>query len=322
MKRLTAFLFSILSAHALAQGYPAKPVRVIVQYAPVGPGDALTRSLAAALTQSMGQPFVIDNRPGADGMIAGEACVRSTPDGYTLCGQDSYSISMNPVLRTKMTYDPLRDMAPVAHLGFLGSVLAVHASVPANSAAELFELARSRPGAIAYGSWGLSSAPHVFMEWLRNQKGVSFLEVPYKTAPLASQGLLGGQVQVSHFVSSMGVQMAKAGKVRILASVTPVRTQQLADVPTIKEAGIDLDMWVWFGLFAPAGTPREIVSRLNAEAAREFINNPAYRDKIFSAQAVDVLPPAGAAPEVFAAYLKTDRENMARVVRETGIKPE
>src|SRR3954469_3045965 len=182
MKRIAVPLLlscTVLAAAAHAQ-YPGKPVRMIVQYAAIGPGDAMMRGLGTALSQSLNQPFVVDNRPGADGLIAGEACVRSAPDGYTLCGQDSYTVSMNPILRRNMTYDPLRDMAPVAHLGFLGSVLTVPVSLPVNSVPELFALAKSKPGEIAYGSWGNSSAPHLFMAWLKNQKGLTFLEVPYK----------------------------------------------------------------------------------------------------------------------------------------------
>jgi len=154
-------------------------------YASGGPGDVATRGASQVLSQVMGQPFVVENRPGADGIIGGEACVKSAPDGHTLCTLDSFGVSLNPVIRAKMPYDTARDLTPVVHLGFLPAGIIVNASVPANSLRELLELAKAKPGAITWGSFGLASSSNLYMEWLKNARGISFLNVPYKGASQA-----------------------------------------------------------------------------------------------------------------------------------------
>jgi tripartite-type tricarboxylate transporter receptor subunit TctC len=312
----------LVASAAHAQAWPAKAVRVITQFTAGGPGDVLTRGSTDVLSRALGQPFLVDNRPGAEGIIAGEACAKSAPDGYTLCASDSFAVSINPVLRLKMPYDPLRDNVPIILWGFLPSAIFVQPSLGVGSLRELFELARAKPGAITFASWGPSSSANLYMEWLRKEKGISFLNVPYKSAPAGWQGLQGGEVNVAIFATAFSVAQVRAGKVKALANINPARSKVLPEVPTHREAGLDMDIWTWFGMFAPAGTPAEVIRRVNATLVADFFGNPALKEKFLVSQDYDLSPPAGGTPEQFAAFLKADRENMARLAAITGVKAE
>lgn len=309
------------ASEAQAQSYPTKPVRIIRPHPPGAPGDTNTRGIAQALSQTLGQSFVIENRVGGEGIIGAEACARAAPDGYTLCGTDSYVISLNPTLRAKLPYDPLRDFAPVVHQGFLDAALLVHPSVPANSLNELLELAKSRRETMSWASWGLSSSSHLFIEWLKNARGIAFYNVPYKSATQAVQGLVGGQVQVAIYGAGLALPMVKAGKLRALAVTGDRRSSLLPNLPSFREAGFDIWIRAWYGIFAPMGTSKEIVQRLNAEIVKVQADL-AFRDKFMAAIGLEHAAPAGATPEEFAAFLKTDREMYSRLVRTAGIKPE
>jgi tripartite-type tricarboxylate transporter receptor subunit TctC len=270
--------------------------------------------------QSMGQTFVIENRPGAEGLIAAEACVKSVPDGYTLCSADSFTVSMAPSLHTRLAYDPGRDLAPIVHFGFLTSFVLAQPSLGVSSMKELFELARAKPNTVSWGSWGPASSPHLYMEWLKKERGVQFLNVPYKSAPFAYQGLNGGEIQVAVFATGPAMANVKSGKLKALAIVSPSRSPRMPDLPTLTEAGLPVRISTWFGLFAPAGAPREAIQRVNSEVVKNFYGNAQLKDKFLLAQGYDLSPPAGGTPEAFAAFLKKDREDQAEVVRITGAK--
>ena len=306
-------------AHS-AQGYPAKPMRIIIPSAPVGPSDTNGRGVAQALSEALGQPFVVDNRPGADGIIGAEACVRSAPDGYTLCTCDGQGFSLNPVIRAKMPYDPLRDLSPVIQTAFLNSALVIHPSVPANSVSELLDLAKTKPGLITYGTSGLASVANIYVQWLKKAKGVEFQGVPYKGITQAFKGLVAGEVQVANFAVGQVAQYIKAGKIKALGQTGETRSRHLPDVPTCKEAGMGIALRNWFGLFAPAGTPRDIVQRLNAEVSRNLLNNPVLQERFLISQGLSAESPVGESPEAFAAFLKADREYFATVIKAAGIK--
>ena len=304
---------------ALAQTYPNRPVRIIAALTSGGPGDVATRGAAQTLSQVMGQPFVVENRPGADGIIGGEACVKAAPDGYTLCTLDSFGISLNPVIRAKMPYDTARELTPVVHLGFLPAGIIANAAVPANSLRELFELAKAKPGSVTWGSFGLASSSHLYMEWLKNARGIAFLNVPYKGASQAWQAVLAGEVQVAVFATGPAVPQMNAGKVKVLAVNTDTRYSRLPNVPTFRESGMDLAIVTWFGMLAPAGTPREILLRLNSEISKEFINNAALKEKFLSAAGIEVLAPSGGSIEAFAEFLKREQAMYVGAVKTAGV---
>lgn len=300
--------------------YPNKPIRIVSQFTPGGPGDVLTRAVTQMVSPAIGQPFVIESRPGAEGLIAAEQCRNSTPDGYNLCAADSFTVSLLPVISSNMKFDPLKDMAPVIHMGFLSSLILVHPSVSANTLQELLDLAKANPGKITWGSWGPASSPYMYMEWLKRERGISFLDVPYKSAPFAYQGLQAGEVQVAVFATGPSIGVVKAGKAKALALVNPARSPIVPNIPTLSEAGLPVTVLTWFGLFAPTGTPREMIQRVNAESVKAFFGNAAMVEKYLTQQAFSTAAPTGGTPEAFAAFLKEDRENNAKLAKQTGIK--
>ena len=317
---LASFAATLAPLVADAQGWPSRAVRIFVGTPAGGPGDVVSRGAAQVLGQVFDQPFVVENRVGADGMIAGEACARSAPDGYTLCTADNYAITVNPVIRAKMTYDPMRDLVPIFHYGYLTAAILVHPSVPANTLRELLQLAKAKPNAITWGAYGFNSSSHFYIEWLKNANGISFYNVPYKAASLAFPAMLAGEVQVAIFAVGPAAQQVKAGKARALAVTTAKRSSHMPDVPTYKEAGLDIDIGTWFGLFGPAELPREIVNRLNAELAKGIANNPENKAKFLTSQGIEVDAPAGASPQEFAAMLTVERDRFANIAKVAKIR--
>lgn len=304
---------------ANAQTYPTKPVRIIVPTPAGGPGDIVARGAAQALGQVLGQAFVVENRLGVESIIGAEACARSAPDGHTLCSLDSFAISLNPLVRSKLPYNPDRDLTPVIQFGTMASALSVHASVPVSSVRELFDLVKAKPKSITFGSFGTASSNNMYIEWLKNAKGIEFYNVPYKAASQAMQGLLAGDIQVIAFSLGQSLGHARAGKIRILAVAGDERSALAPDIPSFKEAGMELSIRTWFGLFAPSATPREIVQRLNAEVGR-IIPTPQFKDKFLTTQAIEISGPAGKPTDAFADFLKKEREMYANLVKLIGLK--
>ena len=320
-----AFVVCMLMAAAMqasAQSYPSKPVRILVGTPAGGPGDLVARGSAQALSQALGQSYIVENRVGADGLIAGEAAVRSAPDGYTLYVADSFAISLNPVIRAKMPYDPEKDLAPIIHAGTLASLILAHPSVPANNLRELLDMAKAKPGTITFGTFGLASSAHLYVEYLKNERNIQFLNVPYKAASLAFPAMLAGEVNVVLFAIGPAVAQVKAGKAKALAVNAPGRSPLMPEVGTMKENGVDIDIQTWFGLFAPAATPRDIIIRANTEVAKGLINNPEAKAKFLTSQGMDTAAPAGTSADAFAKFLKADRANYAEVVRVTKARIE
>ncbi len=322
MHRVRSFsvLLAVLSASAVplalhAQNWPTHAVRILVGTPAGGPGDVVSRGAGQVLGQVFGQPFVVENRVGADGMIAGEACAHAAPDGYTLCTEDNYAVTVNPVIRSKMAYDPLRELVPIVLFGYLNAAILVHPSVPANTLKELFDLAKAKPNTITWGAYGLNSSSHFYIEWLRNADGIQFYNVPYKAASLAFPAMLAGEVQVAIFAVGPASQQVKSGKAKALAVTTGRRSSQMPDVPTYKEAGLDIDIGTWFGLFGPSGLPRELVNRLNAEIAKGIVNNPENRAKFLASQGIEVFGAAGRSPQEFAAILEPEKARFAKIAQ-------
>ena len=320
--RTLLLLCLLLPLGASAQAYPRKPITMIIPNAPAGAFDAAARPLVQALGQQLGQPVVLDNRPAGQGIIGVQAAARSAPDGYTLLFTGSSNISFLPILRpNRLPYDAQKDLAPIVRLGLLDSFVIVHSSVPANSIRELFEMARAKPGAVTWGSWGTTSNSHIYIEWLKKARNIDFYEVPYKTAPQALQAVIAGEVQVMVFGQGQVVPLVKAGKLKALAATGTQRYPGLPQVPPMKETGtgFDLETPLWIGLFAPTGTPPEIIARING-VANNLLRDKSYTEKYLAA--FGYLPDEPNSPEQFAETIRRDRQLYADLIKVTGLKDE
>jgi tripartite-type tricarboxylate transporter receptor subunit TctC len=316
MKKLLV-LAAVLAAAASAQAqqWPSKPIRVIVNFPPGGAADQIARLVAPPLAEALGQPVVVENRPGANGNIGAEAVAKSPPDGYTLLMSSGGAFSVNPHLYTKLPFDPLKDLEPIAAAARILVFLVVKPDLPAKSVNEFVALARANPGKLSYGSPGSGSSPHIATAMFARAAGIQVTHVPYKGAAPALTDLLGGQLDFM-FDPGIGLGQVRAGKLRLLAVGSPKRSPLFPDTPTVAESGIaGFDADSWFGFYAPAGLPPDVAARLNREINRA-LQTPAVRDRI---AAIGGEPVAMSAAE-FAEVQRKDRERFGAVIREAGIK--
>jgi tripartite-type tricarboxylate transporter receptor subunit TctC len=302
-------------AHAQAD-YPNRPIRLVVPFSPGGSSDAVSRLLSQKLSAQLGQQVVVDSRPGAGGNLGADIVAKSKPDGYTLLFAAG-SFAVNVSLYEKLPYDPLKDFEPVAHVCRVNGILVTHPSVKAASVQELVALAKAQPGALNYASAGSGTILHLAGELFKTQAGVNLTHVPYKGSGPALSDLIGGQVQVMFANVPGTLQHVKAGKLRVLAATGDRRASALPEVPTIAESGLPgFQAATWFGILAPAGTPREIVAKLNAEIAKALAA-PELVEHLRN-EGADVV---GGSPEQFRAFLKSEVERWGPVVKAAGIKP-
>jgi len=317
MKRLLLLAVSLcLPALALAQAYPSKPIRLIVPFAPGGATDVIARLAAQKLSDALGQPLAVDNRPGANGNIGTEMAVKAPADGYTLVMSYDGTIAINPGVYRKMPFDPLKDLAPVASVAQLPLLLVVNPSVAAQNLAEFVALAKATPGKINYSSAGYGSAGHLAAELFRGRAGIDIVHVNYKGGGQAVQDLLGGQIQALMTGLTTVEGHLKSGKLRALAFTSAKRMAGAPEVPTFEESGYPgLVVLSWYGLFAPAGTPPEVVRRLNAEVNRA-LQAPDVRERLTALGT----EPTGGTPEQFAATIRSDIARWARVVADAKIQ--
>ncbi|MBU6271668.1 MAG: tripartite tricarboxylate transporter substrate binding protein [Betaproteobacteria bacterium] len=268
-RALSALPLAALPGLTAAQAFPAKPVRLICPFPPGGAVDIASRAVAAEMSKTLGQPVTVENKPGAGGNIGGAEAARSAPDGYTLFMTTSGISAINPALYRKMPFDPNKDLTPVSALVSLSNVLVVHPSVKASSMAELLALVRANPGKLTYASSGSGTSIHMSAEMFKHLTGTDIVHVPYKGSAPALTDLLGGQVQMMFDNIPSALPHIKAGKLRALATTGARRDPALPDLPTVAEAGVTgYEAGVWFGLAVPAGTPADVVARLNAEAVK------------------------------------------------------
>lgn len=301
---------------AAAQTYPVKPVRMVIPYPPGGGSDTIGRPLAQKLAEGLGQQVVVENRGGANGNIGMEAVARSAPDGYTLVFALSAQLAINPGLYQKLPYDPLRDFAPITLLAAGGYLLVVHPSLPAQSLKDLVALARARPGQIAYSSSGNGSGGHLAMELLNSMAGIRMLHVPYKGGGPALMDLIAGQVQVLFATQLASWPHVQSGRVRALAVSTAKRPASVPDLPTVSEAGLPgYDSGVWYAVLAPAGTPRDIIMRINGEIARA-LKQPDYRSLLVN----NTIEPIGSPPEQLSQYIKSELTKWAKVIKAANVR--
>jgi tripartite-type tricarboxylate transporter receptor subunit TctC len=307
-----------MQSGAHAQQFPTKPVRIVAPFAAGSTIDIIGRIISPRLHEALGQPVIVENRPGAGGMIGVDYVAKSVPDGHTLVIGALGPLAMNPALYPKTPFDPVKDFAAVSLLATGPVVIAVHPSIPAHDIKELVEFARKRPGQLNFGSPGVGSSPHLTGELFKLITKTNIVHVPYKGNAEAITDLIGGQLSMVFTGVPPVVPLAKAGKVRLLATTGKERMANLPDVPTIKEAGITgADVLIWYGVVAPAGTPKDVIVRLNREIVKAM-NTPDVRDK-FAQQGVD---PAASTPEEFAEFIRTEVARWGKVIRTAGIKLE
>ncbi len=315
---LGGVLATIGAAPALAQAYPNRPVRVIVPFATGGP-DTIARLIGAQLAQTLGQPFVIENRPAANGIVGADAVAKATPDGYTLLITSSGFVGA-PSLYKKLPYDTVADFAPVTNIAAnLGTFLVVHPSVPANTVQEFIALAKKPDSKIAFSSPGIGNTLHLIGGLFNARAGINMLHIPYKGGGPAIAAVVSGEVQAMFGPPQASLQHIRGGKLRALATTLPSRAPFMPDVPTMAEAGV-ADMVAeggWFGLFAPAKTPPEIVARLYEEV-RKALADPSINEK-FTGLGLGSL---GTSPAAFKTQVSNDIKMFAEMARLAGIQPE
>jgi tripartite-type tricarboxylate transporter receptor subunit TctC len=304
---------------ALAQNYPVKVVRIVIPYGTGGLSDTLTRAIAQKLTEKWGQPVLIENRPGANGIIGTEHVAKSAGDGYTLLVAESSIYVVNQTLYDKLPYDPVKDFAPITMIVFYGTLLAVHPSVPANSLREFIALAKAKPGALTYGSFGSGSGAHLNTESFKLLAGLDIVHVPYKGASPAVVDLLAGRISMLFITTALSAEHIRAGRMRGLAYAAPKRSPVMPDLPTFAEAGGPaFEATSWFGMVAPAATPRPLVARINKDVVSVMME-PTFRSERYTKLGTE---PVGNSPEEFAAVIRKEAAHFARIIKQTGAKPD
>ena len=302
---------------ASSENYPTKPIRMIVAVPPGGPADTLARLVGPRLAEAFGQSVVIDNRPGANGNIAYEMVARAAPDGYTITVAAA-GVAINPSLYRDVKYDPLRDFAPITLGISVPNILVVHPSVAAASVKELIALAKAHHGQLTFASAGNGTSGHLALEQFRLASGIQVVHVPYKGGGPALSEVIAGQVQALFSIALAAIPQVKAGKVRALAITSAQRSALAPELPTVAESGFPgFEVVGWFGWLAPAKTPREIVNRLNSEIVR-ILKLPEMRARLQVLGA----DPVGDTPQAFAAFIKSEHDKWARVIREANIRAE
>jgi tripartite-type tricarboxylate transporter receptor subunit TctC len=278
---LLSFIVSI-PAPTLATDYPTRLVRIVVPVVPGGLADALARAVAQNLSTSLGQQVIVENKAGGNFQIAVSHVANSPADGYTLLVAQEGAIVLNPHLYSKLSYDPLKDLAPITGIAKVDQVLIAHPSLPANNARELIELAKSKPGELSFGAFGPGSTPHIYMEILQHVVGIKFTPVQYRGAAPMLADVAAGHIPVTFISLGQALPLAQEGKVKILAVCTPERLESLPQVPTLVESGLPgFEATAWHGLFAPAGTPKPIIEKLS-EQVQKMTSDPAFRERFFA----------------------------------------
>jgi tripartite-type tricarboxylate transporter receptor subunit TctC len=306
------------AASAQAPAYPSRPVRFVVPFAPGGAADLLARIVGRQLTEGWGQQVIVDNRTGAGGIIGMQIAAKAPPDGYTLLMGSSSGIAVGPALATQKHYDPIADYTPVAEVAIVPILLVAHPSVPARTMSELIALAKAKPGELTFSSSGVGTTPHITAELFRAAAGIDLLHVPYKGGSIAVSELLGGHVKLQFGAISTSLPHIQSGRLRALGVTNPKRSSVLPDVPAIAEALPGFEVVQWFGVFAPAGTSRTIVTKLAADLAK-VVAAPAYREQL-TRQGIE--PVGSEAPSIFAAYVKDEVRRWPGRLKQAGISPQ
>jgi len=315
MKRLIAVGLLTLAGLTHAQTWPTRPIKLVVPFAAGGTTSILARAMADKLSPLLGQPVIVDNRPGAGGNVGMDAVAKSEPDGYTLL-MGPIGLAINPALYSKMSFDPLKDLAPIGLYAGVPNLLVVHPSVPAQSLKDLIALFKANPGKYNYASNGNGTSSHLAAEMLKSSAGVDIVHIPYKGGAPAMADLLAGQVTMLFDQMPAVMPQVKGGKVRALGVSSAQRSAAAPDVPSLAEAGLPgFDMTVWFGLLAPARTPPAVLQRVNTEMSK-VLQDPEFRSFLAGLG----VSPLGGSPEAFAAFIQTETQRWAQVVKASGAR--
>jgi tripartite-type tricarboxylate transporter receptor subunit TctC len=311
-----AAAFSYAST-AIAQNYPSKPIRIVVPFPPGGGGDVLMRPLSRKLTELLGQPIVIDNRPGANGNVGADHVAKSDPDGYVLLlGNSSLPISAS--LYAQMPFDPIKDLTMIGLVSITPSALVAHPSLPVKTTADLIALAKAKPGKLNYASAGSGSTPHLSLEMLKTMAGIDMVHVPYKGGGPAVTAVLAGQVDVLVTNISTILSQVRGGKLNAIGVTSLKRSAVLPNVPTIGESGVPgFEVKTWYGLMGPAGLPKDVIARLNA-AIVAAVNSPDLRDQLVGLG----YEPESSTPEALSTLMREDIGKWGKVVKSSGAKAE
>lgn len=310
------FLVALFGAGvAWAQAYPARPLRIVLGFPPGGGVDLVARILAPRLAESLGQQVIVDNRPGANGLIGTEIAAKAAPDGHTLFLGTTGNLSVNPTLYPNSKLDIDRAFAPVTQVSSVPFLLYLHPALPPRTVGEFVAFAKARPGKIHYYSGGNGGLPHLAGELLNNVAGLKTVHVPYKGAAPGLTDLIGGQVQYGFGAVAIGLSHVKAGRLRVLATTGPKRLAFLPEVAAMNETLSGFEVVNWYGMVVPAGTPRQIIARLHAELIKAM-NLPEIAEKLI-AQGTD---PAGTSPEAFGAFMKAETGKWAQVIKSANIR--
>lgn len=306
----------LAASSAVAQTYPAKPIRFIVPYPPGGGADIVARLVTAKMTVSMGQPVVVDNKPGASTIIGTAMLAKAAPDGYTV-GLITDSHAINQVFFPKLPYDSIKDFEPITQLVFVPLVLVAHPSLKVKTVQELVAAAKANPGKINYASIGNGTPHQLSMEWLKSMAGISMTHIPYKGVAPALTDLVAGQVDVMFTGTSSAAPYVKAGRLNALAVSSAKRQPSFPDTPSVAEAGLpEFDFMTWYGVAMPAGTPPAITQRINQEIT-SALNQPDVKERLAALGVVG----APSSPADFGAFIKSESLSLARIVKTTGVKP-
>lgn len=298
--------------------YPIKAIRMIVPSAPGSGPDIMARAIGQKLTESLGQPVVIDNRPGAGGIIGSGAAAKSPPDGYTLIMSNAGAHAVNASLYAKLPYDPIRDFAPVTLVAMAPNILIVHPALPVRSVKELIALAKAKPGELTFGSGGNGSTAHLSGEMFKTMAGINIVHVPFKGSPAAVIGVISGQIAMAFPNIPPALPHVRSGKLKALAVTTAKRSAAVPELPTVAEAGLPgYEATAWFGVLAPAATPPQIIAKLNAAIVKS-LRTREMQERL----AAEGTEPVGNTPEQFAQTVRNDIAKWAKVVKSSGARPE
>ena len=315
---LAAAALSVCALHAIAQSYPSRAIRYIVPFAPGGGQDAVARQLAPRLAEALGQPVVIDNRPGAGATIGAEIAAKSPPDGYTIFMASNTSHAINPHLHAKLAYDPIRDFVAVSQLASLANILVVHPSLPARNLKQLTALAKARPDELHFGSPGNGSPAQLAAVMYNQAAGVQTVHVPYRGTGPALTALMSGETQLMFGSMTGTIPLVKAGRLRALAVTGLARSAAVPEVPTVAESGYPgFEATTWYGIAVPAGTPAAIVNKLHGDIVK-VLAMPDVRSML-AAQGAE---PVGNTPAEFADYIAAELKHYAKIVRDSGMRPD
>jgi tripartite-type tricarboxylate transporter receptor subunit TctC len=309
-----ALAFAVGPGAALAQGYPSKPIKLIVSSSPKGGTDTIARIAGAQLTESLGQQVIVENRPGANGQIAVTVLAKSPPDGYTLLMSGAASLVIHPHTYAKLPYDVARDLQPVSLMAKSDYILAVHPSLPVKTVKDLIALAKAKPGQIAFSSSGQSGIPHLAGELFKLRAGVDMLHVPYKGGGPAALAILSGEVSLMFGTGPTVAPYGKSGRLRLIATAGEKRSEARPELPTVSETLPGVVVSAWYGLQVPAGTPKDIVARLNADIVKAVANEKVARTILASG-----LEPVTSTPEEFAAYIREQTVTWGKVAKAARI---